>query len=41
MFSIIQFFFPPLGIIILRNFWKPDVDAVASGLTVLHCAAEL
>lgn len=33
--------FSLLGIIIQRNFWKPDVDAVASGLTVLHCVAEL
>lgn len=44
MFSIIlhfYFFFSPLGIIIQRNFWKPDVDAVANGLTVLHCVAEL
>ncbi|POI24279.1 hypothetical protein CIB84_011969 [Bambusicola thoracicus] len=28
------------GIIIQRNFWKPDVDAVASGLTVLRYVAE-
>ncbi|PNI73706.1 NGLY1 isoform 9, partial [Pan troglodytes] len=28
-------------IITLRNFWKQDVDGVASGPIVLHCAAEL
>lgn len=27
-------------IITLRNFWKQDVDGVASGPIVLHCAAE-
>lgn len=35
------FVFFPVGITTPKNFWKPDVDAVASGLTVLHCVAEL
>lgn len=43
MFSVVLvvFCFSSIGITTLKNFWKLDVDAVASGPTVSHCAAEL